>query len=505
MKLRAPEYIVIFLILMVTCSTYYLHWTHGPHDREKYRFRKPHVHARCSIEADCSIYSTCVSGKCVVFWPAPRSNITCSCLNDIINYEDHFYLKTVSSIHYYKGPTSKTCVVTYRWGSHQQSGAGSSVEEYEKHTTGAFLRRESILDNTFVALCKRATILKTPDEPEATTVEVSDVSQQTDVSKHIAKNVSTHIVKDVSKFIAKDDPIRRIHKKLETLPSLRFVDPFIGTATTGHTTPGAQAPFGMMYMAPVNAYDPMGSKWWEYTAGYQYTDRMFSGIAHTALTGTGIPGLLDIKISPFEDSRNMNKDTEVARPGYYSVEVGEVSIEVVAGNRFGIHHYVGTSHLFLKSRDCSIQSSDNILRGSCNSHFNEKWEHQTYPYTVYFYIELPHGSTYANRKITCPGDDIEMKIAISYVDEKGALTNFKHENTDWDSLYKKTSAEWASTMDKIQVYGWRSDKQRRIFSSALYRTLLSPYTHNDADSLSLIILKMSLSFSSDNCIDIFFN
>ena len=36
-------------------------------------------------------------------------------------------------------------------------------------------------------------------------------------------------------------------------------------------------------------------------------------------------------------------------------------------------------------------------------------------------------------------------------------------------------------MDEIQIHGWRSDKQRRIFSSALYRTLLSPYTHNDAD------------------------
>ena len=32
----------MFLILMVTCSTYYLHWTHGPdiYDHEKYRFRK---------------------------------------------------------------------------------------------------------------------------------------------------------------------------------------------------------------------------------------------------------------------------------------------------------------------------------------------------------------------------------------------------------------------------------------------------------------------------------
>jgi len=141
---------------MVTCSTYYLHWTHGPHDREKYRFRKPHVHAGCSIEADCSIYSTCVSGKCVVFWPAPRSNITCSCLNDIINYEDHFYLKTVSSVQYHKGPTSNTCVVTYRWGSHQQSGPGSTVKEYEERDSGALLRREFISRNSasLIGLCK---------------------------------------------------------------------------------------------------------------------------------------------------------------------------------------------------------------------------------------------------------------------------------------------------------------------------------------------------------------
>ena len=53
MKLRAHEYIVIFLILMVTCSTYYLHWTHGPPspDHEKYRFRK---HVKVEAHQDVS-------------------------------------------------------------------------------------------------------------------------------------------------------------------------------------------------------------------------------------------------------------------------------------------------------------------------------------------------------------------------------------------------------------------------------------------------------------------
>ena len=263
------------------------------------------------------------------------------------------------------------------------------------------------------------------------------------------------------------------------LPSLRHVDPFIGTATTGHTTPGAKAPFGMMYMVPVNSYDPMGSKWWEYTAGYQYSDKTFSGIAHTALTGTGIPGLLDVKISPFEKSRD--KSNEIAHPGYYSVTVDGVNIAVIAGNRFGIHRYTGTSHLFLKSKGCVSTNAKNTITGSCSAYFNEKWEKQKYPYSVHFYIELPSGCTYEQQTMTCPGKNIEMKIAISYVDQNGAKANFKDENTDWKSLHKKTSTKWARLMDKIQVHGWHSEKQRKIFSSALYRTLLSPYTHNDAD------------------------
>ena len=174
---RAPECIIMTLILMVTCSTYYLHWQHGPktHDHDKYRFRKPHVHAGCNIEADCSIYSTCVSGKCVVFWPALRSNITCQCLSDIINYEDHFYLKTVSSVQYHNGPTSKTCVVTYRWGP--RNGTGSTVKEYEERDSGALLRRESISGNSasLVALCKniKPNAMRLEDKFDAIVVQES--------------------------------------------------------------------------------------------------------------------------------------------------------------------------------------------------------------------------------------------------------------------------------------------------------------------------------------------
>jgi len=50
---HAPEYFIVFFILMVTCSTYYLHWIHGPvpHDHEKYRFRK---HVKVEAHQDVS-------------------------------------------------------------------------------------------------------------------------------------------------------------------------------------------------------------------------------------------------------------------------------------------------------------------------------------------------------------------------------------------------------------------------------------------------------------------
>ena len=31
------------------------------------------------------------------------------------------------------------------------------------------------------------------------------------------------------------------------------VDPFVGTSGDGHTTPGAHAPFGMVFLVPLNA------------------------------------------------------------------------------------------------------------------------------------------------------------------------------------------------------------------------------------------------------------
>jgi putative alpha-1,2-mannosidase len=47
-------------------------------------------------------------------------------------------------------------------------------------------------------------------------------------------------------------------------PVSRWVNPFIGTDCTGHTTPAAAVPFGMVMPGPDHA-----ERGWSYSSGYQ--------------------------------------------------------------------------------------------------------------------------------------------------------------------------------------------------------------------------------------------
>ena len=73
-----------------------------------------------------------------------------------------------------------------------------------------------------------------------------------------------------------------------------YVDPFIGTSGTGHTFPGAVAPFGMMQLSP-----DTGIEGWDWCSGYRYEDLEIIGFTHTHLSGTGIADYCDILLMPF--------------------------------------------------------------------------------------------------------------------------------------------------------------------------------------------------------------
>ncbi|GHE35701.1 GH92 family glycosyl hydrolase [Sphingobacterium griseoflavum] len=83
---------------------------------------------------------------------------------------------------------------------------------------------------------------------------------------------------------------------------------------------------------------------------------------------------------------------------------------------------------------------------------------------------------------TRAGEQVMMKVGISFVDEKGALHNLKSEIADWDmeAVHQRARGLWATALDKMKVSGGtREDKT--IFYTALYRTMMDPRTLQDVD------------------------
>ncbi|MBE8715337.1 GH92 family glycosyl hydrolase [Sphingobacterium hungaricum] len=134
----------------------------------------------------------------------------------------------------------------------------------------------------------------------------------------------------------------------ENLPS-RYVNPFIGASTSvgaaevyhglGKTFPGAATPFGMVQISPNTITGGDNSP------GYSYEHKTIEGFAVTQMSGTGwygdlgnflimpttgklniIAGKEDGSISGYRS--NYDKDTEVARAGYYSVNLTDYGIKV---------------------------------------------------------------------------------------------------------------------------------------------------------------------------------
>ena len=109
-----------------------------------------------------------------------------------------------------------------------------------------------------------------------------------------------------------------------------YVDPFVGTAGTGHTFPGACVPFGMIQAGP-----DTGNGDWNHCSGYVFGDTNLYGFSQTHLNGTGCADLGDIRLLPFTtdevpESLPMDKASEKASPGYYTVTAGGVKTEISA-------------------------------------------------------------------------------------------------------------------------------------------------------------------------------
>ncbi len=285
-----------------------------------------------------------------------------------------------------------------------------------------------------------------------------------------------------------------------------YVDNFIGTGGHGHTYPGATAPFGMVQLSPDTRMDD-----WDGCSGYHISDNQILGFSHTHLSGTGCNDYGDFRFMPIVGEKHYKSDdyrssfrheTEVVRPGFYSVVLDDynIKVELAAGVRAAMHRYTfpqgenATVILDLKESTLSAEKiyeawakveNDNAISGFRRSGY---WARDQY---LYFYAEFskPIKSHEQNKEglvyafdFENDGEPLLMRIGISAVDVEGAKKNLQSEITDFDleALAAKTYKSWNDELGRIVVRSV-NEKDKTVFYTALYHSFIVPNIYSDVD------------------------
>lgn len=335
----------------------------------------------------------------------------------------------------------------------------------------------------------------------------------------------------------------------------QWVDPFIGTGGDGHTFPGAVVPFGMVQLSPDTAavsrgVDPQ-SEIYKHSAGYHYDDKSIIGFSHTHFSGTGHSDLGDLLIMPMTGQAHtepgseanpdsgyrsrFNHDSEVASPGYYSVELSDykVKAELTTTARTGMHKYTfkekDQAHMMLDLTSSIYNFKNKVIWSDVRVIDNQTllayrstngWAKQREMYFAIKFsrpfdsIELINqdDSRYrcngclakqGNKPSTIVNSAIQytagkaikvlahfnepnakpllVKVGLSAVSRKNALENLTTENPDWnfDNVRQQAKQQWQKQLSVLQAKGEESQK-RQLFT-ALYHALQAPSIYQDVN------------------------
>ena len=326
-----------------------------------------------------------------------------------------------------------------------------------------------------------------------------------------------------------------------------WVDPFIGTTNFGATNPGAVLPNGMMAVVPFNVmgsdknvYDK-DARWW--STPYEYHNRFFTGFAHGALSGVGCPDMGSLLtmattgelVADYREYGSEYRD-EVASPGYYAVTLSKYGIraEATATARTSVERYTfpgGKGNLLLNLGEGLTNESGAMVRRVSDTEIEGMKLLGTFCYNpqkvfpVYFVLRVskaPRAAGYwkKQRPMTgveaewtpdngrykiyteygcemagddigywftyddlAAGEQIEVRMGISYVSMENARLNLEAEQPDgatFDAIRTAARSRWNADLGRIRVEGG-TDDQRKVFYTALYHVLIHPNLLNDVN------------------------
>ena len=326
-----------------------------------------------------------------------------------------------------------------------------------------------------------------------------------------------------------------------------WVDPFIGTTNFGATNPGAVLPNGMMAVVPFNVmgsdknvYDK-DARWW--STPYEFHNKFFTGFAHGALSGVGCPDMGSLltmattgELRPDYREYGSEYSDEVASPGYYAVSLSKYGIraEATATARTSVERYTfpeGKGNLLLNLGEGLTNESGAMVRRVSDTEIEGMKLLGTFCYNpqkvfpVYFVLRVskaPRAAGYwkKQRPMTgveaewtpdngrykfyneygcemagddigywftyddlAAGEQIEVRMGISYVSMENARLNLEAEQPDgatFDAIRTAARSRWNADLGRIRVEGG-TDDQRKVFYTALYHVLIHPNLLNDVN------------------------
>ncbi len=326
---------------------------------------------------------------------------------------------------------------------------------------------------------------------------------------------------------------------------LKYVNPMIGTAASGHTFPGAVVPSGMVQLSPdtfkgTGKDTEEGQNPWHSASGYwdasDYnggqifdTDVNLYGFSHTHLSGTGATDLGDILVLPYSDdadkeNNNFDKANETASVGYYSVVLneGQIKAELTATTRVGVHRYtyapgadrkikLDLAHTLEANNGESLQNrvelvDEYTIRGRRKStgwfQGQEIFFYAKFNQPVASAMIAREGGDPANMvmgavygSINAPnkeqvtyldfgkGDSpIEMRVALSPVSWDGAERNLMAEAPTYNFGQVKKDAEQKWAKELSTIkVEGGTEAEKTNFYTAIYHTLIAPAVFQDVD------------------------
>ena len=208
---------------------------------------------------------------------------------------------------------------------------------------------------------------------------------------------------------------------------------------------------------------------------------------------------------------------EEASPGYYAVNLKDYDIkaELTATEHVGFHRYtfpesdqahivIDVSHSLTPGRDTYVKIlNDKQIEGYVTGDMEGSYD---LPLTCYFFAEFSKSFASAGtwngediyedlREIsgsdgvgafvnfaTSAGEQVLIRLGISFVSIEGARKNLEAELPHWDfdKVVEQAREIWNKKLDKIEITGG-TEEQKTVFYTAMYHSHMFPRLFSDFD------------------------